>query len=274
MPEKKSSSKGSSFFFIAVLIPVIAVLVPLWQTYKVNDPLSYLKPNLMLFTNMRDQTREEWKKVLKFNEGVQEYPSHVPTIEAKDYTFERLRQATENWRYPAVVRGMFADSPAATKWPTADYLSSKIGDFIVPVVRNGVVNTLQNDRGLMTFREAYADIFEKEDSKMYMFFPVKSRFNFNHSDVGTMEALSEKINQVVLEDLQIDQRIWKGFGTKNHKGYYGSQLIIGKGSNTTEKTTGTGWHCAPGNNWFAQVRMSFAFLVIVNQPHTVWWRGL
>ena len=26
-----------------------------------------------------------------------------------------------------------------------------------------------------------------------------------------------------------------------------------KGSNDSDATTGTGWHCAAGNNWFVQV---------------------
>jgi hypothetical protein len=57
----------------------------------------------------------------------------------------------------------------------------------------------------------------------------------------------------VKEDLEIDKRIWNGFGTKAHSTFFGSQFVIGQGTNDTDATTGTGWHCAFGNNWFAQV---------------------
>lgn len=82
---------------------------------------------------------------------------------------------------------------------------------------------------------------------------MKSRFSYNHSEAGALEALSEKVNQLAIEDLQIDKVIWNGFGTEVHKNYYGSQFIAGNGLQNIDDTTGTGWHCAPGNNWFAQV---------------------
>ena len=56
-------------------------------------------------------------------------------------------------RYPAVVRGLFLDTPAGQKWAVPGYLSSKIGDFSIPVVRNAEYGTLQNDRAVLTFRE-------------------------------------------------------------------------------------------------------------------------
>eukprot|EP00595_Chromulina_sp_UTEXLB2642_P000239 CAMPEP_0196762986 /NCGR_PEP_ID=MMETSP1095-20130614/3169_1 /TAXON_ID=96789 ORGANISM="Chromulina nebulosa, Strain UTEXLB2642" /NCGR_SAMPLE_ID=MMETSP1095 /ASSEMBLY_ACC=CAM_ASM_000446 /LENGTH=219 /DNA_ID=CAMNT_0042115205 /DNA_START=428 /DNA_END=1087 /DNA_ORIENTATION=+ len=105
----------------------------------------------------------------------------------------------------------------------------------------------------MSFDESYNEIIANEDSKMYLFFPVKSRFNFNGSDAGSLDQLQDAVNDVVLEDLQIDKLIWNGFGTKKHSTYFGSQLIIGRGSNDSTETTGTGWHCAAGNNWFVQV---------------------
>lgn len=251
VPKKVEKETFSVSF--SVLIPVLLVLYPFLRSYLANDPISYIKPNLMLFTNMREETREEWKRVLKFDTGVEQHPAHVPTIDAADFSLEKLRIATENWRYPAVVRGLFANTSAVQKWTSGDYLSSAIGDFVIPVVNNGVVNTLQNDRGLEAFRDAYAHILDNEDSKKYLFFPVKSRFSLNHSDAGSLEALSERINELVLKDLEVDKLIWNGFGTKTHKNYFGSQLIIGRGSADTEETTGTGWHCAPGNNWFVQV---------------------
>ena len=118
----------------------------------------------------------------------------------------------------------------------------------------------------MKFGDAYSEILRDEKSKLYLFFPVKSRFSFNHSELGALEVMQDEINDVVHQDLDLD-RIWKGFGKKStHKTFYGSQLIIGRGTNSTKTTTGTGWHCAAGNNWFIQVHntlvLQFDFALI------------
>ncbi len=209
-------------------------------------------PNFLLFTPFREETKQLWKDTIKIDTSIHYESAHVPIIEAKDYSFESLKRATDNWRHPAIVRGLFADAPAVTKWNTADYLPSLIGDFNIPVVNSAVYNTLQNDRSVRTFREAFDEIFHNSSSKMYLFFPVKSRFNFNGSDAGALEALADKLNDIALQDLEL-HRIWPGFGTKAHSSYFGTQLIVGQGSADTEATTGTGWHCAAGNNWFIQV---------------------
>lgn len=230
---------------------IAAVLFPIWKTLQAGDALSYMYPNLLLFTPYREETRALWNSVLKFpTEKVEHH--HVPTIEYADFTMEKLKVLTKNWRSPVVVKNMFTGTPAFDKWGVDGYLSAKIGDFLIPVVRNAKYNTLQNDRVVIPFREAFTEIVSDPNSKMYMFFPVKSRFSFNHSELGALEELQNRINEVVLEDLEIDKRIWKGFGTKAHSTYFGSQLIVGQGSVDPAETTGTGWHCAAGNNWFIQ----------------------
>lgn len=246
-------SKGSPFFNYVVLPVVIAAVVfPIWKTIQSGDPLSYMYPNLLLFTPYRELAREAWKSVIKYpTEKIE--PTHVPTIEYADFNMEKMKELTNNWRSPVVVKNMFAGTPAFDKWGIDGYLSSKIGDFMIPAVRNAKYNTLQNDRVVIPFREAFTEIVSDPNSKMYLFFPVKSRFSFNHSELGTLEELQNKINEVVLEDLEIDKRVWPGFGTSKHSTYFGSQLIVGQGSNDAKETTGTGWHCAAGNNWFAQV---------------------
>jgi hypothetical protein len=163
-----------------------------------------------------------------------------------------MRAATDNWRHPAVVRGFFNDTAAVKKWSSVEYLPSKIGEFVIPVVGDATYGTLQNSRLLMTFKEAFEDVVLNEKSKKYLFFPVNSRENFNHSEAGKAAALREKLNEVVLNDLEL-HRIWPGFGTSIHQNYFGAQVVIGRGTADTEESTGTGWHCAAGNNWFAQV---------------------
>jgi hypothetical protein len=247
---RKKSGSGNLLFW-GVLGLLLAY--PAIRTRNARNPLSFMIPNFLLFTPFRDLTRSYWNSLLKVDTAVKREPLHVPIIEAKDYSFESLREATEGFRYPAVVRGLFSDVPGVKKWSDVNYLNSRLGDFDVPVVRKAVYNTLQNDRAVMPFSEAATDILTNPDSKMYLFFPVESRFNFNHSDLGKAKALKEAVNRMVADDLEIGERIWKGFGTKAHSTYHGAQLIVGRGSNDSDATTGTGWHCAAGNNWFIQV---------------------
>jgi len=137
-------------------------------------------------------------------------------------------------------------------WTKPGYLASHIGQFNIPAVQNAAYGTLQNDRKVMTFADAYNEVLTDEQSKLYLFFPVQSRFNFNGSDKGSLAALQAKVNDLTQNDLQLS-RIWPGFGTKYHKKFIGSQLIFGRGTNDSDATTGTGWHCAGGNNYFIQV---------------------
>jgi hypothetical protein len=254
-PLKNNIKKaGTQSNFCSVLVAVLAVGLPIINTVIFSgDPLETMVPNLLLFTPFREEARSWWTSTVVHDTNVKREPMHLPIIDAKDYSFESLRVATENWRYPAVVRGLFLDTIAGDKWVQDGYLTSKIGRHELPVVRNAIYGTLQNDRSVMKFKDAYEEILGDDNSKLYLFFPVKSRFSFNHSELGAIEALQDDVNKVVLEDLDLD-RIWKGFGSKRtHSTFYGSQLIIGRGSNDSMATTGTGWHCAAGNNWFIQV---------------------
>lgn len=236
-------------------MPLLA-FIPVYRTLCALDPISFIYPNFLLYTNQRNATREYWEKNLKIDTSVIHEPTHLPAILAKDFSMESLKKATEGFRYPAVVRGIFNNTPAMEKWASLDYLPSRIGKFQIPVIREAIVGKVQNNRVTLPFEEAFTEIITNVDSKMYLFFPVKSRFNFNGSDVGSLEALQNEINDIVREDLELD-RIWKGFGTKAHSTFFGSQLIIGQGSDNSEKTTGTGWHCAAGNNWYLMIMASF-----------------
>lgn len=244
--------KCSTFKNVMTIVAVLAALFPVYRTYMAGDPLSYMYANALLFTPWRELARETWTKTVQVDYGVKREMQHVAIIEAKDYTLETLKKATDGWRHPAIVRGLFSDSNAVTKWNDADYLPERIGHFNIPVVNKAVYNTLQNDRSIQPFPDVFREIYGNSSSKKYLFFPVKSRFNFNGSEAGSVEALQDKLNDIALEDLDLS-RIWPGFGTKNHASYYGTQIIIGQGSNDKLATTGTGWHCAAGNNWFVQV---------------------
>jgi hypothetical protein len=248
-----AKNKGNPFFtFVLLPIILVAIIFPIWRTLQSGNPLSYMYPNLLLFTPYRAAAKNAWTSVISYPTEKATHP-HIPVIEYKDFTLEKLKKATKNWRSPAIVRGMFSGTPATTKWAEDGYLSSKIGKYNIPVVRNAKYNTMQNNRTVIPFHEAFTDIITNPDSMMYLFFPVKSRFNFNHSDLGAMEELQAAVDKIMLDDLEINKRIWNGFGTKAHSTYFGGQFVIGRGQKEVKDTTGTGWHCAAGNNWFAQV---------------------
>lgn len=170
-----------------------------------------------------------------------------------DFSYEAMRRATNNFRIPAVVRGLFNGTTATEKWHNEDYLPSKLGQFTIPIVRNAVVGTLQDHRELVNFGDAYREMYHKDYSKEYLFFPVRSRFTFNGSAEGRAEDLQEAVDELCRVDLDYD-RLWKGFGTKSHTSFQFAQFVIGKSTNDfTNKSTGSDWHCAGGNNWFIQV---------------------
>lgn len=97
------------------------------------------------------------------------------------------------------------------------------------------------------------ELLRNPDDTSYLFFPVVSRYHYNHSDAGSYEKLSAKVNQIVMDDMRINEIMWPGFGTHIHKNFFGSQFVIGNGQRNVEESTGTDWHCAPGSNYFVQV---------------------
>ncbi|RYG97784.1 hypothetical protein EON65_52325, partial [archaeon] len=77
-----------------VLVLTIAVTLPLWKTMQSSDPISFMLPNLLLFTQYREKARALWFKLVKVDTKIIREPSHVPVINAADYSFETLREAT------------------------------------------------------------------------------------------------------------------------------------------------------------------------------------
>ena len=250
MGKGTSNSKTSSIVTIA-LVAFVAYLAK--QTLSNGDPLIYIIPNLLLYTPLRETTRFVWK-VLDPRSRLPEYHEHphINEITSEEYTFEKLRECTDGFKHPCVVRGFYKNTPAMKKWQKKGYLSSKLGHFKVPYIQKATYGTAQSDRLVSEFAPIADEILSVKDSSKYLFFPVKSRFQFNGSDAGAMEELISTVNNIVEEDLELS-RIWPGFGGKNHKNFFGSQIIMGRGTNSTSTTTGTGWHCAPGNNWFSMV---------------------
>jgi hypothetical protein len=153
----------------------------------------------------------------------------------------------------------------------------------IPVVKDGRIGTLQDDRVVQSFASgmvikttisllytdsiisfllpAFHEVFDSNYAKKYLFFPVKSRFMFNGSDAGSAEALQNLCSEIAISDLELN-RIFKGFGSKTHKSFIGSQFVIGKSTEDFSKeSTGSDWHCAVGNNYFVQVISSIYYVI-------------
>eukprot|EP00968_Pinguiococcus_pyrenoidosus_P028804 scaffold8110_cov267-Pinguiococcus_pyrenoidosus.AAC.2 len=191
-------------------------------------------------------------------------PEEIPFIRAEEYSIDAMKVATNGWRRPAVVRGLFKDTPAVDNWGDVDFLPSKIGDLVVPVHQNASLSVDHFELRHQTFGDAFRTIHQGVEPK-YLFFPLQSRHQLLGNTSFSPKMLQKAVDDVVREDLQLE-RIHEGFGGPRHLTFFGTQLIVGHGTQygaldgqkkvhheDGKLTTGTGWHCALGNNWFVQV---------------------
>ena len=66
-----------------------------------------------------------------------------------------------------MYRGLFKNSTAVEKWNTRDYLPTAFGEGInIPVVKDGSVGTLQDDRQIDSFANSFRRVFDSEFSKV------------------------------------------------------------------------------------------------------------
>jgi len=206
-------------------------------------------PNLLLITGYRNLTEKTWQKYDRLNKKVIYPPQEIPIIQAADFSMETLRDATNNWNNPALVKGLFNNTKALNEWHTGRIVE-KLGMHTIPVVDNGTFGQSQNERSRLTFGEAFNEIVDTDSSK-YIFFPAKARYR-TQKDIQEGEMFQRELDELVVSDLELD-RIWKGFGTSVHPNFKGAQVVVGKGKKNPRLTTGSGWHCAIGGNWFIQV---------------------
>lgn len=291
--EVKSTPKPSPVFTTMKklmpcnLILLVLVLVPLLKLWMYSQPLSFVYPNSRLFLiteAARNHSKEVWRDAKQGRLDKSFKMGHTPlsTIDATDYTYEKLRILTENFNIPAVVRGLFKDTPAVATWgdnstDKINRLNEIIGEYEIPVVQNGTYGSTQSEKKTLYFKDAYTRILQDTAADTYLFFPMLSRdhatFENKHAD------LIKGVQKLIIEDLQIDKKIWSGFGTSVHKSYYGAQFVIGRGQAKDNaeklKTTGTGWHCAIGANYFVQVvgRKRWYFMDPKYSPYLSYVRG-
>jgi len=183
--------------------------------------------------------------------------------------YEALREATQNFRSPVVVRGLFANTTAVQKWAQPGYLAEKLGNYPIPVVQHSTLGK-QSDRKIELFKDAVNDVLTNKKSMKYLFFPVKSRGHYPGSEAGNLENLILDTDNLTRTDLDVANILWPSFGDYNvHKTYLGGQMIIGRGHKSKTENTGTHWHCEATGNWFVQVVGSKRWFFI-DQKYSSW----
>lgn len=235
------------FVYIAVALFSIAAA----KTVEKGEPLSYMLPNFLLFTPFHRLSPPIWD-YLDPCSRLPPIAEHklIRSMNAEDYTLEKFAELTENYRYPAVVRGMFKNSTALKMWTKKGYLSDKIGHHEIKVAWRTTNETKIFDRIKYTFKGAYEDLLSNEDYKGWLFFPYfASTKNFVKAN-----PLNYEVNTIIQEDLDLD-KIWKGFGHYDtHSTMVGHQFSMGRAKpNQKGGTTTLDWHCEPGSNWFVQI---------------------
>ena len=221
---------------------------------------SFILPYLYLLTPFRESAYNGWKNHAHEDTSIHYGLRPIPEILASEYTYESMVTATAGFSRPAVIRGLFNDSRAAQYWNSREYLSDKFGDVKIPVVRDGLIGTLQNDRFTEQFGSAYRRIFDSNDTKEYLFFPAKSRFSFPGVEQNEANRLEVRGNEILRQDLDLS-RIRPGMGDPKDRYFVTGQFVIGKApADPTAARTGSDFHCAGANNWFVQVGMSRTLL--------------
>jgi hypothetical protein len=255
-----------------LVVVVIALLaVPLYRTVVLSGHhFWYIIPNALLFTPLRSLTIYLWPKLLMIDKTKFYKHEHIPIVK----TFAELQAATNNWRSPAIVRGLFLDTPAVQKWADPSYVpSTPLGRHNISVIRNATLANYkgQMDRYLANVGEAFYNVATNSTPENYLFFPHLSRFKYSPEEMLKFQALVKDANDLVSRDLQLEEKLWKGFGTASHSTFKGSQILVGQGKkadfNEQTTSTGTGWHCAIGNNYFVQVWSTSTWAVFPRIAH-------
>lgn len=244
-------TQGGPIRKIMSSVVVVLVSIAAAKTVQVGDPLSYMLPNFLLFTPLHRFAVPLWRYLDPTSRlPMKNIHKPVRTIAAEDYTVEKFKELTENFRYPAVVKGLFKNTTAVKKWTETNYLTDKIGHFDVKVAWRSVNETKVFNRTRASFKDAYGELLENEDYKGWLFFPFFS----STKSVVMNNPINAAVNKIVQDDLDLDL-IWEGFGRyESHSSLVGHQFSMGRAKPGQKTGTTTfDWHCEPGSNWFAQV---------------------
>jgi hypothetical protein len=91
----------------AVLVGIFSALV-----YYLHSHLYEILGYLLMFNANRDLNLEFWRKNIekKLDRRIILGPTPVPVIMAEKYTVDAVKIATNNYRRPAVIRGLLANT--------------------------------------------------------------------------------------------------------------------------------------------------------------------
>lgn len=146
LKQEKMARTGPRYVSIAV-----SVLIALgaMRFYSQEQKLSWILPYALLLSPYREYLHQLWQERAILDPRIIYPAHHIPEIMAKDYSYEAIRAASDNFRHPVVVRGLFADTKAVQLWGTEHYLPQVFKDYTIPIVRNATVGTLQDERVLV-----------------------------------------------------------------------------------------------------------------------------
>lgn len=239
MSEKKkhSSSPLSGAIQAAIVIGGISFIL---QLLKRDEPLYHIIPNILLFTPLHVYCPRLWRDPFKYLPEEREH-GKIPEIQAVDYTYDKLREVTENFRVPAVIRGIFKDSDAVKMWHKNGYLQSKLGEHEIAVMRKGNPYE-QADRFMGAFKDAWTELLKNSKSTISLFFPVLSRFQYDTTAIANTKRLQEAVENLIREDMKVNSVIWDGFSMpEKHSNFHAMQLVMGRGAPVGQNYTGLAW---------------------------------
>ena len=182
----------------------------------------YFIPNLLLLTPFRNYTKKMWDQTVSVDKTIFYKPSRIPIIYKKDYNYDILKKASNYFREPVLIKGLFLDTPAVNNWAKTGYLSSsKIGNYSIYVKMDSTYHKSNNSKTIMKFKDVFENILHNPNDKSYLFFP---KIFSNDKMIGTEKELTIDVNNIIKEDLLLDSRIYEGY-TK-HPNYRGGLIKL------------------------------------------------
>ena len=169
--DTKQTSTGSNRVYILVAVASYLIYAGLTAYRKrTDDPYSFIIPNAMLFLGYlcKPLTVFTWRQLAYWDKSKgRSEMTPIAEMDASEYSYEKLRELTEDFMKPAIVRGLFDGVPAQTLWPQPGYLSSiePLNKMKVPVIKNSTYATwdYNEERPYLYFEEAYEEVLANED---------------------------------------------------------------------------------------------------------------
>jgi len=239
-------------FVVAVCAFILTAILIRLKVYS-GDSLITLIPNLLLYTPYKLTNARVFNYINSYRYDVhQTYePQHIPEIfpnKEGSLDYEELRSATNGFRDPAVVRGLYSDTVAMKKWTRNGYLEGKLSNWSIPLFADGDESLEKKTVIRENLGTAFNSLVGNRKETKQLFFP-------NHAPgYHAEDELMEAVDDLVRNDFELEKKLWRGYSTENHKTFLHAQIIAANGfvKEGGGKTSGTFWHCAPGNNYFIQ----------------------